>query len=61
MDVKESDVKISKELIPYIFTIKDGRTVSDKTNFSLVLGLFASQAVTLEKAVELAEGLSGTL
>lgn len=54
MDMKESDVKISKELIPYICTIKDGRTVSDKTNFSLILGLFASQAVTLEKAAELA-------
>lgn len=32
MDVEELDVKISKELIPYICTIKDGRTVSDKTN-----------------------------
>lgn len=54
MNVEELDVKISKELIPYICTIKDGRTVSDKTNFSLVLGLFASQVITLEKAAELA-------
>lgn len=54
MDISGLDIKISKELIPYICTIKDGNTVSDKTNFSLILGLFASQVVTLEKAAELA-------
>lgn len=54
MDSNGLDVQISKELIPYICTIKDGDTVSDKTNFSLILGLFASQVVTLEKAAELA-------
>ena len=54
MDTEELEIKVSKELIPYICTIKDGHTVSDKTNFSLILGLFASQVVTLEKAAELA-------
>lgn len=54
MDAEELEIKVSKELIPYICNIKDGYTVEDKTNFSLILGLFASQAVTLEKAAELA-------
>ena len=54
MEISGLDIKISKELIPYICTIRDGDTVSDKTNFSLILGLFASKVVTLEKAAELA-------
>lgn len=54
MDIKDLDIKVSKELIPYICTIKDGETIADKVNLSLILGLFASQAVTLEKASELA-------
>lgn len=55
MDVSDLNIKISKELVPYICTIKDGKTVADKVNLSLILGLFASQMVTLEKASELAE------
>lgn len=54
MDAGKLDIKISEELVPYICTIRDGNTVSDKTNFSLILGLFASQVITLEKAAELA-------
>jgi predicted HTH domain antitoxin len=54
MDVSNLDIKISQELIPYICTMKDGETVTDKVNLSLILGLFASQVVTLEKAAELA-------
>lgn len=54
MDVSNLDIKISQELVPYICTIKDGETVTDKVNLSLILGLFASQVITLEKAAELA-------
>ena len=54
MDTMVTDIKISQELVPYICTIKEGETVSDKTNLSLVLGLFASKTLTLEKAAELA-------
>lgn len=54
MDIRDPDIIVSKELIPYICTIKDGETITDKVNFSLILGLFASQVVTLEKASELA-------
>lgn len=49
-----SNIKISDELVPYICTMRDGETVTDKVNLSLILGLFASQLVTLEKAAELA-------
>lgn len=54
MDVSSLDIKISQELVPYICTIKDGETVADKANLSLILGLIASQVITLEKAAELA-------
>lgn len=54
MDVSNLDIKISQELVPYICTIKDGETVTDKVNLSLILGLFASQVITLEKAAEFA-------
>lgn len=48
------NIKIADELVPYICTMRDGETVTDKVNLSLILGLFASQLVTLEKAAELA-------
>lgn len=54
MDISNLDIKISKELIPYICTMKDGATVTEKANLSLILGLFSSQIITLEKASELA-------
>lgn len=54
MDISSLDIRVSKELIPYICAVKDGETVTDKANLSLILGLFASKMVTLEKASELA-------
>lgn len=42
-------------LIPYLYAIKDGNSITDKANLSLILGLFVSKAVTLEKAAELVE------
>lgn len=54
MDVSNLDIRVSKDLIPYVCTMNAGETVTDKVNISLILGLFASQLVTLEKAAELA-------
>lgn len=54
MESKIIDIKISEELIPYLYTIKDGKTVSEKVTLSVVLGLFLSKTITLEKAAELA-------
>lgn len=48
------DVTISEAMVPYLYTVKDGNTVAEKVNISLILGLFVSKAVTLEKAAELA-------
>ncbi len=55
MDVHNIDIKISEELVPYLYAIKDGNSITDKANLSLILGLFVSKAVTLEKAAELAQ------
>lgn len=48
------DVTISKAVVPYLYTVKDGETVAEKVNISVILGLFVSKTVTLEKAAELA-------
>lgn len=53
MSNKCLDVKIAEELVPYLYTIKDGKTVTDKVTVSIVLGLFVSKTITLEKAAEL--------
>ena len=48
------DITISKKVLPFLYTLQDGSTVAEKVNISLVLGLFASKTITLEKAAELA-------
>ncbi|MGO5019240.1 UPF0175 family protein [Roseburia faecis] len=53
MSTKSVDITISEDLVPYLYTLKDGKTVSDKITLSAVVGLFASKVVTLEKAAEL--------
>lgn len=55
MNIKDADVAIPEKLVPYLCTIKDGKTVGDKAVLSVIIGLFASKIVTLEKAAELAE------
>lgn len=48
------DVEIPKTLVPYLYTMKDGKTMDDKVTISIVVGIFLSGTVTLEKAAELA-------
>lgn len=48
------NIKVPEKLIPYICTIKEGETVTDKANMFMILGLYASKIITLEKASELA-------
>lgn len=48
------DVEIPETLVPYLYMMKDGKTVDDKVTISIVAGLFVSGTVTLEKAAELA-------
>ena len=55
MDVHNIDIKISEELVLYLYAIKADNSITDKANLSLILGLFVSKAVTLEKTAELAE------
>lgn len=53
MASKIIDVKLSEDLIPYLYTIKEGKTVEEKVTLSVVIGLFLSKIITLEKAAEL--------
>lgn len=48
------DVEIPETLVPYLYMMKDGKTMDDKVTISIVVGLFASGTITLEKAAELA-------
>lgn len=48
------DVHIPENLVPYLYTIKDGKDVSEKLVLNTVIGLFLAKTVTLEKAAELA-------
>lgn len=49
------NVEIPETLSPYLYTLKDGKTMDDKVTISIVVGLFVSGIITLEKAAELAK------
>ena len=49
------DVEIPETLVPYLYTMKDGKTMDDKVTISIVVGLLVSGIITLEKAAELAK------
>lgn len=53
INTKNIDVSISEDLVPFLYRIKDGKTVNDKLIISSVVGLFVSKIITLEKAGEL--------
>ena len=53
--MKDSIIILSEKLTPYIYSMKDGNTVEDKVNIFLIMGMFASKTITLEKAAELAD------
>lgn len=52
--MKDSVITLSDKLTPYIYTMKDGDTIEDKVNIFLIVGMFASRTISLEKAAELA-------
>lgn len=54
MDNGIVDVRIPENLVPYLYTIKAGKDVSEKLVLNTVIGLFLAKTVTLEKAAELA-------
>lgn len=47
------NVEIPETLSPYLYTLKDGKTMDDTVTISIVVGLFVSGIITLEKAAEL--------
>lgn len=52
--MKDSMVTLSDKLTPYIYSMRDGNTMEDKVNIFLVIGMFVSKTISLEKAAELA-------
>lgn len=48
-EFKEYRYKISEDLVPYLYILKGGETVSDKLTLSAVVGLFTTKVITLEK------------
>jgi len=49
------NIKVSDALIPFINKIGAGKSLDDKVNLSIAIGLFVSKNVTLARAAELAE------
>ena len=49
------NLDIPETLSPYLDTLKDGNTIDVKVTISIVVGLFVSGIITLEKAAELAK------
>lgn len=49
------DIKVSGALIPFINKLGKGKTLDDKVNLYIAIGLFVSKNVTLARAAELAE------
>lgn len=49
----DGKISISEQLIPYIFTMPDGESMTDKVNLAAILGLLATDLLTFERAVEL--------
>lgn len=47
-------VTIQDNILPYLQAINDGDDLTDKANFSIVIGLFAAKMITLDKAAEFA-------
>jgi len=55
MDTSALEWKISKTATPYIYTMSAGQNVSDKANIFMVIGMYATKTISLEKAAELAQ------
>lgn len=53
MDAKTSNMTISENMKPYIYTMVDGESIEDKANIFMIIGMFAAQTISLEKAAEL--------
>jgi predicted HTH domain antitoxin len=54
METNTINWTISETFVPYIYTMSDGRSASDKANLFMVIGMFTTKTVSLEKAAELA-------
>lgn len=46
---------VSETVMPYIYTMTDGESVGEKANIFMIIGMFATKTVSLEKAAELAD------
>jgi predicted HTH domain antitoxin len=46
---------ISETFTPYIYSMSDGQSVGDKANIFMVIGMYATKTVSLEKAAELVD------
>jgi predicted HTH domain antitoxin len=54
IDRAKIDVKISNDIIPFINRLNVGKTLDDKVNLSIAIGLFVTKNVTLARGAEIA-------
>jgi predicted HTH domain antitoxin len=53
MEANTINLTISETYTPYIYSMSDGQSVGDKANIFMVIGMFTTKTVSLEKAAEL--------
>ena len=45
---------VSESVTPYIYTMTDGESIEEKANLFMIIGMFATRTVSLQKAADLA-------
>lgn len=55
MAMEYRNVKIYDDIIPIVSMLNGGKTIDEKVNVSIAVGLFAGKMVTLARAAELAK------
>ena len=50
-----ANIKIYDEIIPIVNMLNGGKTIDEKVNVSIAVGLFAGKMVTLARAAELSK------
>lgn len=50
-----TNIKVYDDIVPIVNMLNGGKTIDEKVNVSIAIGLFAGKMVTLARAAELAK------
>lgn len=52
MRAEALSISISENMEPYIYTMSDGKSIAEKANIYMVIGMYSAKVISLEKAAE---------